>query len=132
MYFGAKTKTPLSLGKNDRLESLSEKILRLLRLLYLVCILIEKIKSRADLEAYSELVEKKRCYEVLITQIFFFFLKIAPGLTTVANLFLFFLLYLPKTPCTQLYILVACPLVVGCGMPPQLGLTSSAISAPRI
>ena len=40
----------------------------------------------------------------------------------------FFLLYLPKPPRTQLHAL----LVVGCGTSPQHGLTSGAMSAPRI
>ena len=40
----------------------------------------------------------KRIYECGIKGRIFFFLRLAPGLTTVANLVFFFLLYLPKPP----------------------------------
>ena len=65
----------------------------------------------------------------------FFFLRLAPGLTTVANLFFvffFFCFISPNPPVhgciSELHVL----LVVGCGTPPQRGLTSGAMSAPRI
>ena len=46
--------------------------------------------------------------------LFFFFLKIGTWANNCCQSFYFFLLYLPKSPCTQLYILVAGP--SGCGM----------------
>ena len=62
-----------------------------------------------------------------------FFVRLAPELTTVANLFFLFSALSPQIPpahscISQLQVL----LVVACGTPPQCGLTSSAMSAPRI
>ena len=61
--------------------------------------------------------------------IFYFYLRLAPELTSVANLLLF--LHLPKAPwyivvyssCRSLYVL--------CGAPRQRGLMSGAMSVPR-
>ena len=69
---------------------------------------------------------------------FFFFFKIDPELTSVANLlFLFFyfkkvFFFSTKPPSTYMYILVVGPLVVLCGTPPQRGLMSGARSMPSM
>ena len=63
---------------------------------------------------------------------FFFFLKLAPELTTFANFSFFFFFFSPKPPSTQLYILVVGPSGCAIWVLPQHGLMSCAMFAPRI
>ena len=69
---------------------------------------------------------------LIFNYISFFLLRLVLELTSVANFLFFFFFLSPKPPSTQLYILVVS--ASGCAIwdPPQHGMMSRAMSAPRI